>query len=150
MISSVQELLEQNEGRRLWPYTDTRGHLTWGIGHLLGADDADDAVAPDVAALLNQAIDLQFRHDVATAVTAVTAVLPQYPSLDPVRQAVLVDMAFNLGGKGLAAFTTFLSCVASGQWAAAAADLRGTLVYIELPGRYERLATMIQTGEWPA
>jgi lysozyme len=74
---------------------------------------------------------------------------PEFAYLDPVRQAVLIDMAFNLGARGVSAFTTFLSCVSSGQWAAAAADLRGTLVYSQLPDRYERLATMIQTGEWP-
>lgn len=148
MISSVQQLLENDEGRRLWPYTDTRGHLTWGIGHLLSDNDANDGVSDDVTALLNQAIDLQFQHDVASA-TAAMDFLPEFGSLDAVRQAALIDMAFNLGATGLRAFTTFLSCVASGQWAAAAADLRGTLVYTQLPARYERLATMIQTGEWP-
>lgn len=144
MIESVQELLEQDEGRRLWPYTDTRGHLTWGIGHLLA-----NGVAPDVATLIGQAVDLQFQHDVDTA-TAGLSLFPEFASLDPVRQAVLIDMAFNLGVAGLRTFTTFLGCVASQQWAAAAADLRGTLVYTQLPERYERLAVMIQTGEWPS
>lgn len=148
MIGSVQELLEDDEGRRLWPYTDTRGHLTWGIGHALGDDDTQDGVAPDVAALVNQAIDLQFQHDLATATTGMSF-FPEFASLDPVRQAALVDMAFNLGLHGLSTFTTFLGCVASQQWVAAATDLRGTLVYSQLPRRYERLATMIQTGQWP-
>lgn len=149
MIGSVQELIEADEGRRIWPYTDTRGHLTWGIGHLLGDNDADNGVAPDVAALIGQAVDLQFRHDLATVTTGMSF-LPEFAGLDPVRQAVLVDMAFNLGLHGLSTFTTFLGCVASQQWAAAATDLRGTMVYSQLPHRYERLATMIQTGEWPS
>lgn len=149
MIVSVQELLEDDEGRRLWPYTDTRGHLTWGVGHLLGDDDADNGVAPDVAALIGQAVDLQFQHDMNTAIAGLSF-FPEYASLDPVRQAVLIDMAFNLGVSGLRNFTTFLGCVASQQWAAAATDLRGTLIYSQLPHRYERLATMIQTGQWPS
>lgn len=148
MIDSVQALIEADEGRRLWPYTDTRGHLTWGIGHLLGDDDADDGVAPDVAALIGQAVDLQFQHDLATAIAGLSF-LPEFTSFDPVRQAAMIDMAFNLGLHGLSTFTTFLSYVASQQWAAAAADLRGTLAYRELPARYERLAQMIQTGRWP-
>lgn len=144
MIESVQELLELDEGRRLWPYKDTRGNPTWGIGHLLG-----NPLAQDVLDLLNQAIDLQFQHDL-DAVIAGLSFFPEFAALDPVRQAVLIDMAFNLGIAGLRNFTTFLSCVASQQWAAAAADLRGTLVYTQLPERYERLAVMIQSGEWPA
>ena len=144
MIGSVQQLIEDDEGRRLWPYTDTRGHLTWGIGHLLA-----NGVAPDVEALLNKAVNLQFMYDVDAAVHGL-GFLPWFQSLDGVRQAVLIDMAFNLGLTALRGFTTFLSCMESGQWAAAAADLRGTLVYSQLPHRYERLATMIQTGQWPS
>ena len=144
MISSVQELLEQDEGRQIWPYTDTRGNLTWGIGHLMA-----NGVASDVAALVNRAINLQFQHDLDDAENGLDF-FPEFTSLDPVRQAVLIDMAFNLGVAGLRTFTTFLSCVASQQWAAAATDLRGTLVYSQLPHRYERLATMIQTGQWPS
>ena len=145
MISSVQELIEQDEGRKPWPYTDTSGHQTWGIGHLLA-----DPLPPDVLALLNQAIDLQFQHDLDAATDGLMAHLPWFASVNPIRQAALIDMAFNLGVAGLMTFTTFLSCMESGQWAAAAADLRGTLVYRQLPTRYERLATMIHTGQWPS
>ena len=145
MISSVQELIERDEGRKLWPYKDGYGKPTWGVGHLLA-----DPLTPDVIALLNQAIDLQFQHDLGAATDGLMAHLPWFASVNPIRQAVLIDMAFNLGVAGLMTFTTFLSCMESGQWAAAAADLRGTLVYRQLPGRYERLATMIHTGQWPS
>jgi lysozyme len=144
MISSVQQLIEQDEGRKLWPYQDSRGKMTWGVGHLMAT-----GIAPDVEALVGQAVDLQFQHDL-DAVTQGLIRLPWFASVNPIRQAALIDMAFNLGLAGLNTFTTFLSCMESGQWAAAAADLRGTLVYSQLPVRYERLATMIQTGEWPS
>ena len=82
--------------------------------------------------------------------TAGVGTLIDVDVIDAVRQAVLVDMAFNLGIHGLGTFNTFLSCMASKQWAAAAADLRGTLVYSQLPVRYERLAVMLETGQWPS
>src|SRR5574337_780761 len=34
---SIQAQLRRDEGYRVWPYKDTRGNLTWGIGHNLTA-----------------------------------------------------------------------------------------------------------------
>lgn len=144
MITSVQQLLEDDEGRRIWPYTDTHGNLTWGIGHLMA-----NGVTHEVETLLNQAVDLQFQADLSNAAEAM-AFMPAFQGMDPVRQAVLIDMAFNLGLHGLLGFTTFLDLMSKHQWAQAAADLRGTKVYQQLPHRYERLAAMIETGQWPS
>lgn len=144
MITSVQQLVEDDEGRRIWPYTDTRGNLTWGIGHLMS-----NGITRDVEALLNQAVDLQFQSDLSNAADGM-AFMPAFSSLDPVRQAVLIDMAFNLGLHGLLGFNTFLGFMSNRQWAEAAADLRGTKVYQQLPHRYERLAAMIESGQWPS
>lgn len=144
MIDSVQSLIEYDEGRKLWPYRDTRGNLTWGIGHNLDAAPACEAAAT----LVWQAVDAQFQNDLS-GVLADVATLPGYVALDPVRSAVLCDMGFNLGFAGLSAFTVFLGYLFTGRYAAAAGDLRATLVYRQLPVRYERLATMIETGQWP-
>lgn len=145
MVESVQELLEQDEGRRLWPYAGTRGHQTWGIGHLLA-----NGLNPEVTDLLNQAVDRQFQDDLDEATQGLMAAYPWFAGMNPIRQAALIDMAFNLGLAGLAEFKQFLGWMEAGQWMNAAIDLRGTLVYRQLPTRYERLARMIQSGEWPA
>jgi len=144
MINSVQALLQDDEGRRTWPYNDTEGHPTWGIGHLLA-----NGVAPDVQALLDQAIDLQFQHDL-DVVTQGLLRLPWFAGINPIRQAVLIDMAFNLGLADLRTFTDFLSYMEAAQWEEAANDLRSTKVYQQLPRRYERLAVMVEAGVWPS
>lgn len=143
MINSVQQLIEDDEGRRQWPYQDTRGNPTWGIGHLLS-----NGLSPGVSALIDQAIDLQFQDDV-DAVTQELDIFPWFASLDAVRRAATIDMAFNLGIESLKTFTTFLGYMSAHWWLSAADDLRHTLVYRQLPHRYERLATMIETGKWP-
>jgi lysozyme len=144
VINSAESLIEYDEGRMLWPYRDTRGHLTWGIGHNLDAAPACDAAV----GLIWQAVDAQFQNDM-NGVLADVVTLPGYTALDPVRAAVLYDMAFNLGFAGLSAFTTFLNYLFTGRYAAAAGDLRATRVYRQLPVRYERLAVMVETGQWP-
>ena len=143
-IDTVEALLLDDEGSRIWPYVDTAGHRTWGIGHNL------DASPPCMVAqaLLQQAVQTQFGVDL----NEVKSELDGYPwmaDLDVVRQAVIIDMAFNVGLTGLATFTTFLSFMAQDRFKDAAADLRTTRVYRELPRRYERLAVMLETGQWP-
>lgn len=144
MIQNVKMLLEDDEGRRIWPYTDTMGHRTWGIGHNLD----ESPIAPDVRSLLQQAVDLQYQVDVES-IDSQLAAMPWWGDLDSVRQAVLIDMGFNLGYAGLQNFTMFLSFMAQDRFKEAAADLRQTKAYRELPNRYERLAVMLETGQWP-
>ena len=142
--TDMQSLIVDDEGSRIWPYVDTAGHRSWGVGHDLDAEP----VAADVAALLNQAVLLQFQHDL-DAVLAVASTEPWWTSLNDVRQASIADMLFNLGVRAIQTFGTFFGYIAAQRWTDAAADLRTTKVYRQLPTRYERLATIIETGQWP-
>ena len=142
--TDMQSLIVDDEGSRIWPYVDTAGHRSWGVGHNLDAEP----VAADVAALLNQAVLLQFQHDL-DAVLAVASTEPWWPSLNDARQAAIADMLFNLGVGAIQTFRTFFGYIAAQRWMDAAADLRITKVYRELTVRYERLARMIAMGQWP-
>lgn len=137
----IQQQLRRDEGYRVWPYKDTRGNLTWGIGHNLTASP----LCQEAADLLGQAIQAQFQYDL----DGVNAVLHSYgwpARLDPVRFEALQNMVFNLGAKTFGSFGQFLEYMANGEYTQAAADLRTTLVYKQLPGRYERIAKEIETG----
>ena len=138
---SIQTELRRDEGYSVWPYTDTRGFRTWGIGHNLTASP----LCQEAADLLGQAIQAQFNHDLSEVNIALSR-YPWFSSLDPVRQAALQNMMFNLGASTFSKFTGFQALMASGQYTLAAADLRTTLVYKQLPVRYERLARQIETG----
>lgn len=142
--TDMQSLIVDDEGSRIWPYVDTTRHRTWGVGHNLDAEP----VADDVAALLNQAVLLQFQHDL-DAVLAVASTEPWWPNLNGPRQAAIADMLFNLGIGAIQTFGTFFGYIGAQQWLHAATDLRATKVYRELPVRYERLARMIEMGQWP-
>ena len=125
----------------MWPYKDTRGNTTWGIGHNLSAAP----LCLSAAGFLGQAIQAQFDHDLDQATSAL-ATYPWYAHLDLVRQAALQNMVFNLGAETFSKFAGFRGYMASGDYSAAAADLRTTLVYKQLSSRYERLAKQIETG----
>src|SRR6476659_583197 len=77
--------LRRDEGVRRKPYVDTTGHLTVGVGRNLDAIGLDDA---EIALLLE--------HDIARAEADLDLRWPWWRDLDPVRQRVMCNMAFNL------------------------------------------------------
>ena len=134
----LEAMLRHHEGLRLKPYTDTTGHLTIGFGRNL----ADVGISVDEARVL-------LRNDIAAAERAVLEAFPWAQHLDPVRQAVLVDMCFNLGITSLKKFTNTLRAVQFGQWETAAALMLDSLWAKQVGQRARDLASMMRTGTWP-
>ncbi|MGR9580626.1 glycoside hydrolase family protein, partial [Pandoraea sputorum] len=67
-------------------------------------------------------------------------------SLDPVRQRVLMNMAFNMQGK-LLGFRNFLAAAQRGDWARASAEMLDSLWARQVGDRSKRLAKMMETGQ---
>lgn len=165
MIESTEDLVADDEGHEAHPYQDEEGIWSIGIGHNLEANGVPPGVLADHPSglpwpaclealqarggLAEREIDLLFNHDLTVAATDLQACLATASLLDPARYAAMIDMAFNLGYARLSLFGTFLSLMASSQYQAAAADLLKTKVTQELPHRYTRLASIINTGAWP-
>lgn len=123
--------LKTEEGFRATKYTDTQGHLSIGYGFNVDAGISEFAAT----ALLNaQAAE---RHNALLTYS-------WYSGLDPVRQSVCVDIAFNNGLHGLLDFPHMIAALAKGDWATAAAECKVTNP--ELAGRYAALAQLLLTG----
>jgi lysozyme len=123
------------------------------------ADAYDDATGKPVNAQGQITIGYgcrcrQWSSELATAVLRfqlgeVEAQLLQfawYAGCDPVRQSVLVDLAYNLGLTGLLGFVHFLADIARRDWMSAAANLMDSKAAAGAPDRYKALAAIIQTG----
>ncbi len=166
LIYSTESLVADDEGIESMPYQDTCGIWTVGIGHDLEANGLPPDICQDASNGLGWAdgvlpflqnrgglnpteIDALFQLDLSNARADLEACLPNADVLVLPRYAAMIDMAFNLGRDRLMEFNTFLHLMETGQYADAAADLRKTLAYQQLPARYERLATIIKTGDWP-
>lgn len=127
--------LKRDEGVRLKPYTDTVGKLTIGVGRNLsdvGITDAESTVL--------------LQNDIQRTVAALDASLPWWRNLNPVRQRVLINMAFNMGMVGLLTFKNTLAAMQSGSYAAAAAGMLASKWATQVGARADRLAEMMRTG----
>ena len=138
MTDDVTAFILRNEGIRLHPYRCPGGYLTIGVGRNLDALGITKAEALHLLA-----------NDIQRVNRELDEGLPWWRELSAVRQAVLVDMCFNLGFHGLMGFVKMLMALRRGDWSQAAAEIRSSEYYSQVGARAERLIRMIETDEWP-
>lgn len=137
-LDAMRRMLKAEEGLRLKPYRDTAGKLTIGYGRNL-----DDFGITQVEA------DDLLDNDIADRLGALSARLSFFETLHPVRQRVLVGMAFQMGVAGLLGFHRTLDAIRRGDYAAAADRMLESLWARQTPNRAERLAAMMRTARTP-
>lgn len=124
--------LRQEEGFRATLYVDTEGHKTIGFGLNIDAGISQRVAEAALQAQLEELQDALAKY-------------PWYTPLDPVRQSVLLDIAFNNGLSGLLHFPHMLAAISRQDWTTAATECH--VENPELAGRYQRLAHLLLTGE---
>ena len=132
-IESALPRLATEEGFRSHLYRDTRGFQTIGYGF-----NVDAGITQRGALGLLQA-QLDELHEALNAYS-------WYQALDPVRQGVCLDIAFNDGLHGLVlGFPKMVAALGQKDWITAATECH--VSNPELAERYDRLAKILATGE---
>lgn len=137
-MTDRQKLVEQlvlHEGLRRFPYADTTGHLTIGVGRNL----TDKGITFGEAMIL-------LDHDLDEAITDL-ADFPWFAGLDAVRQRVLVDMRLNLGAAGFRGFKRMIRMLSEEKYALAAGSMRDSLWAKQVKSRADRLIKMMTSAE---
>lgn len=143
-----EKRLELEEGERHFPYRDSRGIWTIGVGHNI---EADPVMKPDLNTLMKTGLsEDQIRSildlDVAKAEKSLFSTYPWAANLDEARREVLVDMTFNMGINKLMQFHNSLMEIQSGEYHAAAARLAQSEWYREVGSRAVHLCQILDTG----
>ncbi len=140
MITNTSDQLRRDEDEVLTAYPDSLGYLTIGVGRLIDKRKGGGITTEESAYLL--------ANDIKRKTAEVLAALPWASNIDPVRFAVLVNMAFQLGIDGLLGFKNTLSLIKSGSFSQAADNMVISKWHTQTPARCERLAKQMRTGEW--
>lgn len=135
MSPTMVSLLIAEEGYRQFPYRDTEGKLTVGIGRNLD----------DVGISRAEALYLM-SGDIALAAAHCDKNFPFWGGLDAVRQDVFVNLWFNMGGK-LLGFKNMIAAATSGDWEGAAGELINSTADHEEPARISALANILKSGQ---
>ena len=150
MTTPLTKLLKTHEGSkkdphgRHLPYQDSVGKWTIGYGRNLS----------DVG-LSDEEAEVLLLDDISRVQRELDEALPWWRDLDPVRQAVMIDLGFNLGvltppGKAkLLDFTGTLAYIRTRQFEKAVGNLRKTPWHTQVGSRAEDLEWMLVTGNWP-
>lgn len=131
----VKAQLRIDEDVRRFPYKDSVGKLTIGVGRNLD----DVGLRPDE-------IDFMLENDIAEAEGDARELFPSFEQLSDDRKAVLVNMSFNLGRSRLSAFHKFRAAVADGEWERAAAEMIESKWAAQVGIRAQRLAKQMREG----
>jgi len=145
---NMQDLIRYHEGEKAVVYDDAngkpitsgttvQGKPTIGVGRNLAGKGLSEG---EIAYLL--------KNDIQEARVFLKG-YGWFPKLTPIRQAALIDMAFNLGTQGFSNFKQMIAALAAGNYGAAAAAMLDSKAARELPKRYQQLADMIRTSQWP-
>lgn len=151
--SLLRERIKEGEGLRLKAYLCPAGALTIGYGHNCDADPIE-GVNTFGDSISREKAELVLSMDIDRAKNGVLLKLPWVQCLTPARQAVLFDMAFNMGigseasGKGLLGFENTLRMVREGDYAGAARGMLNSKWAKQVKTRAIRLARQMETGEW--
>lgn len=148
MIQSDTDLVKFHEGCTLTAKPDARGMWSIGWGHDIAAPHENGVLVPSCTQ--DQADDwLDMDINLARARARIALGPKEWDALDEVRKAVLVDMAYELGGAGLREFVGMLGAVRLQHWNDAAAHGLASLWAKEVPSRARMDMDMIASGEWP-
>lgn len=146
-MNCVEDLIAKHEGRVNAQYLDSRGIPTIGIGHNCESHPLPPGF---VSPLSDSQVDQLFAQDLQATSAQLYRSLPWLASLDPVRQAVIVDMAFNMGVAALLAFKHTLALVQAGDFAGASVAMLQSLWASQVGSRAQEDSAMMQSGAWPA
>lgn len=135
-LNKLKTELERDEGRRSKPYKDTEGIITIGVGWNL-----------EERGLPSWMIDKLFDLSVQDAERDARAIFKNFDDLTPVRQRVLINMAFNLGQTRLRGFKKMIAAAHSEDWKETAAQIRDSKWARQVDARADRLADMMEMGE---
>lgn len=132
----LKNLLVQHESYKQFPYTDTTGHLTIGIGRNLSERGIST----------NEALSL-LDDDIFYFSSKLDSLLPYFSSLDDNRAIVLVDMCFNVGVRGLLEFKEMLKYIEEKDYEKASQEISNSKAAHQNINRYQQLAYIMKTGD---
>jgi lysozyme len=135
-ISIAVDLIKPEENFKRFPYTDQMGNLTIGYGLALYRHGLPEPLAALVTAYI-----------VANELAPQFETLNWYNDLDPIRQAIILDMAFQIGVGGVFTFKTMIACLTNKDYDGAADNLLKSLLAKQAPARTQKHAKIIRTGQ---
>lgn len=146
-FARLEQQLVLDEGFRSHPYRDSIG--VWTIGYGVTVVDGRPVTKSTPAMTMGQARQL-LRAGIFNALLDCEKTFPNFAALDGVRQEVLANMAYNLGGPKLRQFKRMRAAVERFDFPEWADEMVDSKWYRQVGARSKRLVKAVRDGKWPA
>ena len=130
---NLKAMLKKHEGFRGKPYRCTADKLTIGYGRNL-----------DDVGITKEEAEYLLDNDIEQATFDALSIFPLLKSYSETRQAVLINMVFNLGKTRFRGFKNFIKAVKSEDWERAAVEMEDSLWYKQVGKRAKELQEAIR------
>jgi len=154
-IEMASYQLRVDEGFRALAYKDTKGLLTIGYGRCLDTHPLKGAELEHIGhdcrerPITTQQAEYLLQNEVAHVDRKLHELLPNlYTTLDKTRQSALINLAYNMGLKGLLGFKKTLALLEAGKYEQASVELLDSQWRRDV-GKYrsKRISEMIKLGD---
>jgi lysozyme len=149
----ARKMLQVHEGLRLTEYKDTTGNKTIGYGWNLDAKPLPSGIGKKQGdKMVISAIEAEALLDVSMLDhwNELVSALPWVNDLNAWRQAVLLDMAFNMGVPTLLTFKNTLSLITAGDYDGASRLMLKSKWAEQVKRRADVLSEVMRLGFMPA
>jgi lysozyme len=148
-VQRVIEQLKRHEGLRLTVYDDAtgkpvakgdtlKGNPTIGVGRLL----------TEGRGLTTIEVEMLLENDIEVVVDDLNRNVPWWNELNDARQAVLINLCFNMGWPRLSLFEKMLAALESGDMETAADEMIDSRWFSQVGLRGLELSEQLRTGAW--
>lgn len=138
MKETIEEMLIRHEGLRLFPYKDSKGILTIGVGRNL----EDRGISAQEARILLGNDVTQAERDAMIWLGEET-----YLFLNETRKMVVLDMCFQMGFHRISGFKRLRAAIRANRYADASREILDSKYAREdTPGRAQENATLMLRG----
>lgn len=136
-VDTIQ-MIKEHEGLRFVAYQCSENVWTIGYGHTRGVKKGD-------LVTLGEAINLFF-DDLLIAINDAIELFPLLLRLSHNRQAVLIDMAFNMGAGRLRKFKAMRAALLVKDYSGAAREMKNSKWAKQVGGRAQTLVNLMEEG----
>ena len=132
-------MLKLHEGVETHAYVDSLGLLTIGCGR---------CIQKGSLGLSDDEIIYMLNNDIDRVIRSLGSEYSWFSGLDEVRQAAMIDLAFNLGATRLRGFVKALGAMQDGDYERAADEFIDSKWASQVGSRALEITAMIRTGKW--
>ena len=148
-VQKVIEQLKRHEGLRLCVYDDATGKEVKKGSRLIGLPTIGvGRLLTDARGLTTIEVEMLLENDIEIVVDELNRNAPWWNDLNEARQAVMLNLCFNLGWPRLSLFENMLDASEKGDWERAADELMDSKWFSQVGLRGLELVEQLRMGAW--